>query len=360
MRAAVCRTFGAPMEIEEISIDPPGPNEVLIDVAAVAICHSDILYWQGSWGGRLPAVYGHEACGLVRATGEGVTGFEPGQFVAVTLVRSCGECRHCREGARHLCPTEMRLDREPPLRDARGDEIWQAMSSAAFAEQVLVHVSQLAPLPGDIPVESAALLACGVVTGFGAVTNTAQIPPRARVAVIGTGGVGLNCVQGAVHSAAEQVIAIDMRDDKLAAAARLGATATINATQDVAQEVADLTEGAGVDYAFVSVGSSLAVESALPLVRRGGTLVIVGLPPAGDTIELDPGKLAASGQRLLGSLMGSVNVTTDIPKLADMYLAGSLELDSLVSHTFSLDDINDAVASALSGAAIRNVIVFDR
>jgi Zn-dependent alcohol dehydrogenase len=348
------------MAIEEVTIDSPGPNEALVEIAAVAICHSDVTYLNGSWGGPLPAIYGHEASGFVTEVGP-KTSFRPGDFVAVTLVRSCGECFQCRAGSRHLCDTNLRLDREPPLRDAAGDQIWQAMSTGAFAERALVHESQLAPLPAGMSVAAGALLACGVVTGFGAVHNTAKVPAGATVAVVGTGGVGLNCIQGAAHAAAGAVIAIDLRDAKLDMARTVGATATVNPTAvDPVAAVHGLTEGRGVDYAFVSVGSSRAIEQALPLLRRGGTLVIVGLPPTGDNIQFDPGDFAARGQRILGSLMGSVRVADDIPMLANLYQQGKLELDRLITQTFPLDQINEAVESARGGEAIRNVVVFDR
>ena len=348
------------MTIEEVTIDPPGPNEALVDIAAVAICHSDVTYLNGSWGGPLPAVYGHEASGIVTRVGPN-TSFKPGDYVAVTLVRSCGECFHCDMANRHLCETQLRLNRQPPLRDAAGSEIWQAMSTGAFAEQALVHESQLAMLPGDISKEAGALLACGVVTGFGAVRNTARVPAGASVAVVGTGGVGLNCIQGAAHAAAGVVIAIDLRDDKLAMARTVGATATINATAtDPTKAVQDLTGGRGADFVFVSVGSSRAIEQALPLLRTGGTLVIVGLPPTGDNIQFDPSDFAVRGQRIVGSLMGSVAVKEDIPMLAELYQAGRLELDGLITATFPFERINEAVDSARSGEAIRNVVVFER
>ena len=357
MRAAVSREFGAPMAIEDIAIDSPGPNEVLVDISAVAICHSDVTYLNGSWGGQLPAVYGHEASGIVSQAGTDAA-FAPGDFVAVTLVRSCGDCFQCAHSARHLCDTPLRLNSQPPLHDSAGKEIWQAMATGAFAEQVLVHESQLARLPDAIAPEVGALLACGVVTGFGAVRNTAGVPPGAKVAVVGTGGVGLNCVQGAAHAAAGAIVAIDLSDAKLAVARTVGATAAVNAAAvDPVAAVHDLTEGRGADFVFVAVGSSRAIEQALPLLRRGGTLVIVGLPPSGDHIEFDPSDFASRGQRILGSSMGSVEVKEDIPMLAELYLAGRLELDRFVTSTFPFELINEAVDSARSGEAIRNVVV---
>lgn len=359
MRAAVCREFGRPLVIEDVSLDAPGPEEVLIDVAACAICHSDISYMNGAWGGELPAIYGHEAAGVVAAVGEGVDSLQAGDAVAITLVRSCGSCFYCSADASHLCRSEFRLNREPPIHDAAGAPILQAMSTAAFAEQVLVHVSQVAPVPAGISMESAALLACGVVTGFGAVTRTAAVPTGASVVVVGTGGVGLNCIQGAVYCGAGDIIAIDVRDEKLEMARRLGATATVNAAAtDAAEAVRDLTGGRGADYVFIAVGSARALEQAIAYSRPGGTVTIVGMPPTGDHIVLDASDFAASGRKLLGSRMGSVRVAEDIPALASIYADGRLELDGLISGRYPLDSINEAIASAASGEAIRNVITF--
>lgn len=361
MRAAVCREFGAPLTIEDVTIADPGPEEVLVDVAACAVCHSDISYIDGLWGGQLPAVYGHEASGTVASVGEGVADYVLGDSVAVTLVRSCSTCYFCAAGDRHLCDGDYWLARESPLHAAAdGEAIWQAMACGAFAEQVVVHQSQLAKVPPEMPKASAALIACGVVTGFGAVTNTAQVPPGASVAVVGTGGVGINCIQGAVHAGASPVIAVDIRDDKLAFARSLGATATVNSTTtDAAGEVAALTGGRGADFVFVAVGNSAAVAASLSLVRAGGTLTVVGLPATGDLVSFDTAGFASAGKRLLGSKMGSVDLSVDVPLLAEKYRRGELELDGLITNTFTLDQINEAIASAKSGEAIRNVIVFD-
>lgn len=360
MRAAVCREFAAPLSVEDVQIATPGSSEVLVDISACAICHSDIAYIDGAWRGQIPAIFGHEASGLVSAVGEGVSSVKPGDAVAVTLVRSCGSCFYCSRDRPHLCDATFRLDKEPPLHDAAGDEIWHGLRTAAFAEQALVHESQVSPVPANMPKSVAALLACSVVTGFGAVANTADVPAGSSVVVVGTGGVGLNSIQGAVHAGASQVVAVDLRDDKLEAARKLGATATINSASDDANvAVAALTEGRGADYVFVTVGSSRAIEQALPLLRRAGTLVIVGLPPTGDLIQFDPTEFAVQGHRILGSKMGSVRVKRDIPTLAGLYAAGQLELDQLITGTYSLDEINDAIASTRSGEAVRNVIVFD-
>lgn len=360
MKAAVCREFDSPLSVEEVAIGAPAAGEVRVGIAACAICHSDIAYVDGAWGGRLPTIFGHEAAGTVAEVGPGVTSVAPGDTVVVTLVRSCGSCFYCRLGDEVMCETTFRLDREPGLWDRDGEPINQGLRTAGFAQQIVVHESQMAAISPDVPPEAAALLACGVITGFGAVTKTARVPAGASVAVVGTGGVGLNCIQGAAYARAAQVIAIDLNHTKLALAATLGATNTINVAEQNADEgVRELTEGRGVDYVFVAAGSTTAVEGSLPLLRRSGTLVVVGMPPSGQLAQIDTGDLAHQGQRILGSKMGSVDVAQDIPMLAGLYGAGELKLDELITATYPLEDINDAVRSARAGEAARNVIVFD-
>ncbi len=360
MRAAVCREFGGPLRIEEVRLADPGTGEVRVDIAACAVCHSDISYIDGAWGGTLPAIFGHEAAGTVAAVGPGVTAITPGDTVVVTLIRSCGQCFYCRAGDETMCETSFRLDTEPGLHGLDGEPINQGLRTAGFAEQVVVHESQVASVPRDLPPRAAALLACGVVTGFGAVTKTAEVPAGSTVAVVGAGGVGLNCIQGAAHVGAAQVIAIDLNETKLALAEKLGATATVDAGErDTAAAVAALTGGRGVDYVFVAAGSAAAVETSLPLLRRAGTLVVVGMPPSGQLARIDTGELAHHGRRILGSKMGSARVSHDIAMLTGLYASGELKLDELITATYPLEDINEAVRSARAGEAARNVIVLE-
>ena len=197
VKAAICRKFGAPLEIEEVDLAPPSAGEVRVQIKACAVCHSDVHYAEGAWGGELPAVYGHEAAGIVDAIGEGVSSVVVGDPVVVTLVRSCGRCPCCSQGHYGSCETRFPLDETSPLRSARdGSAISHGLRTGAFAEYALVEASQVVSIPSDIPFDRAALLACGVITGLGAVTNTAKVPVDASVVVIGTGGVGLNSVQG--------------------------------------------------------------------------------------------------------------------------------------------------------------------
>jgi S-(hydroxymethyl)glutathione dehydrogenase / alcohol dehydrogenase len=359
MRAAVCRKFGEPLVVEDLLLDPPGPGEIKVKVAACAVCHSDIIYADGGWGGTLPAVYGHEAAGVVTEVGTGVTDFRAGDHVVVTLIRSCGRCLSCLRGTTVTCETRFPLDSRSPLRRSDGQAVTQGLRTAAFAEYVVVEVSQAVAISAGFSLESASLLACGVITGFGAVTNTAAMPPGASVVVIGSGGVGLNTIQGAAIGGAQVVVALDVVDAKLEAARRFGATHALRADRaEVADEVRRLTGGRGADYVFVAVGARRAVEQAFSMAARSGAVVLVGIPASGVTVEMDPGNVASDNQRILGSKMGGSRIREDIPKLIALYEAGVLKLDELISGRYPLAQINDAIASIKRGDALRNVVVF--
>lgn len=360
IRAAVCRDFNAPLTIESVTLADPGPGEVKVAVKACAICHSDIVFAEGGWGGILPMVLGHEAAGVVEAVGPGVNGIAPGDHVVVTLIRSCGTCHYCSGGHQVLCEEVFPLDETSPLSNERGEALGHGLRTGAFAEKVVVEKSQVAVIPKEIAFDAASLLACGVITGFGAVTNTAQIHPGSHVAVIGCGGVGLNAVQGALASGAQTIIAIDLSTDKLKAAKRFGATHGVNPTDpDHREQVMALTGGRGVDFVFVSVGAKPAIDGAAQYITRNGAIVIVGMPPSGVFGEYDPGTLAGWSQKIIGSKMGSAQVARDIPYLVTLYQEGRLKLDELVTGRFALEQINEAIASTKRGEALRNVIVFD-
>jgi Zn-dependent alcohol dehydrogenase len=280
--------------------------------------------------------------------------------VVVTLVRSCGGCYFCVRGEPALCDATFPLDETGPLRSNLGAPIVQGLRTGAFAERVVVHESQVVAVPEELPLDCASLLACGVLTGFGAVVNTARVAPGESVVVIGTGGVGLNSVQAARLSGAQPIVAVDLDDGKLQAARTFGATHAVNPARENARDVVDeLTGGRGADHALVTVGAAGVVESGLRLVRRGGSLVVVGMPAAGVAAAFDPTELAHDGRRILGSKMGSARPAHDVPKLVELYARGRLKLDELISGRYTLEEINEAVASTTRGAALRNVIVFD-
>jgi Zn-dependent alcohol dehydrogenase len=359
IRAAVCHAFGEPLVVEEVDLRGPAAGEVGVRLAACAVCHSDVTFLHGSWGGELPAVYGHEAAGVVDEVGEGVVGVAPGDHVVVTLIRFCGRCPTCQRGQPTLCERlwSFPLSLDSPLRTRDGTPIQQGVRTAAFAERVTVHASQVVPIPHDIPFESAALLACGVVTGVGAVWHTAAVRPGSSVGVVGAGGVGLNAVQGAALAGAARIVAIDLLAAKLDAARAFGATDVVDASQaDVAEAVLALTGGRGLDTVLVTAGSGRAVELALPLVATAGAVVLVGLPP-GATVAIEPQDVADRSLRILGSKMGATTPHVDVPQLAELYRQGRLKLDELVSARFPLARIGDAIAAAESGEALRAVVV---
>jgi S-(hydroxymethyl)glutathione dehydrogenase / alcohol dehydrogenase len=333
---------------------------VRVSIKACAICHSDIHALEGAWGGTLPAVFGHEAAGVVAEVGADVVGLAPGDHVVVTLIRSCGRCHFCTTGQPVFCESNFHLDGSGPLTDSGGAPVRQGLRTGAFAEEVVVEATQTVRIPTEVDLVAASLLACGVITGAGAVTNTARVESGASVAVIGTGGVGLNTVQGAAIAGASEIVAIDIADEKLAAARRFGATRTVNALrEDAAETVADATGGRLADYVFVTVGAEQAIQQGFGLMRRGGTTVIVGMTPAGVLSEFDPLTLADDGQRIVGSKMGAARIQEDIPRLLDLYRQGRLKLDELITGRFGLDEINDAIASTLRSDSLRNVVVFD-
>ncbi len=359
MKAAVCREFGAPLVIEELHLADPGPGEVKVRMVATAICHSDITYAEGGWGGQLPAVYGHEGAGVVAEVGPGVHSVKVGDAVVVTLIRSCGRCHGCTIGMPVTCDATFPLDATSPLTDASGASIVHGLRTAAFAEQVVVEESQLVVVPADLGFDVASLLACGVITGFGAVTNTAGVQPGSHVVVFGCGGVGLNSVQGALLSGAQTIVAIDLAESKLQAALKFGATHTLNPlTDDVVARVRELTDGRGADYVFVTVGAKAAFDASYALLAKAGAVVLVGMPANGVMSEIDPGTMAAYSQRILGSKMGGSRISIDIPNLVNLYKQGRLKLDELISGRYALADINEAMESVKRGDALRNVIVF--
>ena len=359
MRAAVGYEPGKPLIIEDINIDSPRAGEVKVRLVATAICHSDIHALHGDWNGNFPVVVGHEAAGVVEEVGEHVTLTTPGENVVVSLLRSCGRCFYCAQGLANLCDGVFALQSESRLRNKRGELIYQGIRTAAFAEYVVVDQSQIVQVPQTIPLEKAALLACGVITGVGAVVNTGQVKPGSSVVVIGLGGVGLNAVQGAVLAGASKIIAMDILDMKLTVAKTFGATHTLNARQDDARQVVlDLTDGRGADYVFVTVGSTTAASLGLTLLRRAGTLVIVGMPPTGATIPLPVVDIADNGLKILGSFVGSTRLRVDVPWLVELYQQGRLKLDELITARYSLEQINEAIGKTERGEAIRNVIIW--
>jgi S-(hydroxymethyl)glutathione dehydrogenase / alcohol dehydrogenase len=355
-RAAVCHRFGEELELEEMSLDPPGPDEVRVRVTACGVCHSDLAYASGNWGGALPAVYGHEIAGEVIDAGAR-SGAEPGQTVVVTLVRSCGACAECAAGRPVLCQADPGRDRESPILLADGRRAKQAMACGGFADEVLVHASQVVAVPPEIPPTSACLIACGVLTGMAAVERVARVAEGESVAVIGAGGVGLNVLQTAALRGAQPIVAVDLGPQKLATARAFGATDGVDALAgDAAAAVRELT-GGGARHVFASVGSATAIEQALACAGRGGGVVVVGMPPSRTTFSVEATALAQDAKRITGTKLGQADPARDVPRAVERYLRGDLRLDELVTATYALDQVNDALAALRGGIPARGVLV---
>ncbi|WP_424977935.1 Zn-dependent alcohol dehydrogenase [Leisingera sp. S232] len=358
IKAAVCREFGAPLIVEEIQLAPPGLGQVEITLDAVAICHSDISFAEGAWGGHLPAVYGHEAAGVITGVGAGVQGFAKGDSVVVTLIRSCGTCPSCAGGKPVICETAFDTV-NGPLKTASGTPLDQAMACGAFAEKVVVDQRQIVKIPAGIRKDAAALISCGVITGVGAAVNAAGLRAGQDVVVIGAGGVGLNAIQGARIAGARRIVAVDTTQEKLEIANAFGATDGVLATEDKPwKAVHRALGGRGADAVLVTVGAIPAYDQALRYLARGGKAVLIGMPHSGAKSAYEPVVLAALGQGLIGSKMGDTVIQRDIPWIVDLYQQGRLKLDELISGRWSLDQINEAIADTKTGSARRNVIVF--
>jgi S-(hydroxymethyl)glutathione dehydrogenase/alcohol dehydrogenase len=359
IKAAVAHEFGAPLVVEDVELRAPHGSEVEVTLDAVAICHSDISFADGAWGGSLPAVYGHEAAGRISAVGEGVRGLATGDSVVVTLIRACGTCPSCAGGKPTVCETPYDGD-EGPLKTADGGKLHQAMASGAFAEKVVVEQAQVVKISANIPKDAASLIACGVITGVGAVVNAAGLRAGQDVVVIGAGGVGLNAIQGARIAGARRIVAVDMSEEKLAVAREFGATDGVLASDPKPWRAAQKAMGRGADAVIVTVGAIPAYDAAPRYLAGGGKVIMVGMPHSGDMSSYEPVTMAFMGQGMVGSKMGDVVIQRDIPWMVDLYLQGRLKLDELISGRWTLEQINEAIADTKSGAARRNVILFDR
>ncbi|MDJ0822257.1 MAG: alcohol dehydrogenase catalytic domain-containing protein [Paracoccaceae bacterium] len=357
IKAAVCTAHGAAMEIETLNLRAPGAGEIEVTLEAVAICHSDISYADGIWGGELPMVLGHEAAGRVTVVGDGVTSVAEGARVVVTLIKACGQCPNCAAGKPTICTGAAAAD--PVLTRPDGSIVKAAMNCGAFAEKVVVDQSQVVALPDSMPPEAVALLACGVITGVGAVVNAGQLRAGEDVVVIGAGGVGLNAIQGARIAGARRIVAVDMSEEKLDIARSFGATHGVLGNGKAPWKAAmKALGGRGADIVAVTVGAIGAYDQAPRYMGWGGRMVMVGMPASGAMSEYEPVVPAFMGQSFVGSKMGDVVIARDIPWLADLYEQGRLKLDELVSGRWALEQINEAIADTKTGGAKRNVILF--
>ena len=360
MKAAVFHEVGQPLVIEEVSISKPGPREVLVKTAAAGVCHSDLHFVEGLYPGITPMVLGHESAGVVEAVGSDVTYVKPGDHVISCLSVFCGHCEECLTGHMSLCvnpETKRDADQEPRLSQG-GTTVQQFANLSSFAEQMLVHEHALVKIDKDMPLDRAALIGCGVTTGVGSVFHTAAVEPGSTVAVIGCGGVGLSCINGAALAGAAKIIAVDMVDSKLEMAKTFGATHTVNGKDgDSVEQVMELT-GGGVHYSFEAIGLKQTAEDAFRMLRQGGAATIIGMIPVGTKIELT-GSDFLREKKIQGSFMGSNRFRVDMPRFIDFYLQGKLHLDEMISKRIKLEDINTAFDDIKTGSVARSVIVFD-
>ncbi|HEY3910103.1 MAG TPA: Zn-dependent alcohol dehydrogenase [Stellaceae bacterium] len=360
MKAAVLHAANQPLTIEEVALTKPGSREVLIRTAFAGLCHSDLHFIEGLYPHPTPCVLGHESAGIVEAVGDGVSYVKPGDHVITCLSVFCGTCPQCVTGHPNLCEnTEVKL---PPGVSRRlswqgGQLMNQFLNLSSFAEQMLVHENAIVKIDPDIPLDRAALVGCGVMTGVGAVFNAAKVEPGSTVAVIGCGGVGLSAVNGAALAGAERIIAIDTVPAKLELAKTLGATDTLNASNaDPVKAIRDMT-GGGVHYSFEALGTKTTAEQAFQMLRGGGTATIIGMVPLGVKIELH-GYDFLRDRKLQGTSMGGNRFRVDMPRLLSLWRQGRLKLDHLISGKLKLSEVNDGFAALKSGAPVRQLIDF--
>lgn len=362
MKAAVMRANRAPLVLEDVEIDGPGPGEVLLRTAASGICHSDLHVIEGDLPVPPPCILGHEPAGVVAAVGEGVAGFAPGDHVIGCLTSWCGVCRFCTEGRPYLCLTQFAgrpPGARPRLAGPGGDAIAQFANLSSFAERMLCPERSLVKIRDDMPLDRASLIGCGVTTGLGAALNTVRIPAGASVVVIGCGGVGLAAIQGARIVGAGRIVAVDAQPWKLDLARALGATHAVDATAGDPVAAVHALTGGGADFAFECIGLVPTVQQAVAMTGRGGTAVLVGVVPMTQAVPIFAADLTLQEKKITGSYMGSNRFRFDMPRYVDFYLDGRLRLDEMISSRIPLDGVNDAFDRMRRGEAARQVIVFD-
>ena len=365
-RAAVLREIGQPLEVTDLDLDDPKAGEIEVTIVASGICHSDLSVQRGVVGIPLPVVLGHEGAGIVTRVGPDVTSVFEGDHVVLSWVPSCGHCRWCRRGEAYLCASGQQaadagrmLDGTTRLRHGDTD-VHQMSALGTFAERVVVPVQSAVRIPATVPLELAALVGCGVLTGLGAATRTASIREGDVIAVFGCGGVGLNVLQGARLANAERIVAVDMSPAKLELAARFGATDTVHAGEvDSVDALKELTGGVGVDVSFEVIGLQATIQQALRSTRRGGQTILVGMPDREAILPMRALATVYGARTIRGCWYGSSLPQVDVPRILDLHDRGEIELRALISGEIHLDGINGGLDDLASGTATRSVIRFD-
>ena len=369
MKAAVLEEMGRtrpyakskPLVVQDVDLESPGPGELLVKINAVGLCHSDLSVINGNRPRPTPMVLGHEAAGVVEECGEGISDLKPGDQVVLVLVPSCGACIPCMEGRPVLCDPGARANVAGTLLggarrlSARNQPIYHHIGVSAFAEYAVVSRRSAVKVDRSLPAHEAALFGCAVLTGVGAVVNTAKVPAGSSVAVIGLGGVGLNALLGAILVGAGEIVAVDVNPDKLEVASRLGATKVIKAGPDASKEVRDITAG-GVDFAFEMASSLPALQMAYDITKRGGTTVTASLPHPDIRLSIPPVQLVAEERTLKGTYLGSSIPARDIPRYISLYQRGKLPVDELVSDFVSLETLNEGFDRLADGNTVRQIL----
>ena len=364
MRAAVLTEINKPLEILDLEQEGPKAGEARVQVKATGVCLSDWHVMNGDWPFPLPFVPGHEAAGVVVEVGEGVTGVKPGQHVIFSFRPNCGHCRYCSRGRSVLCnghddTPRFRMHDGTARLKLNGEPVNQMARIGTFSEHVVCPAEQLVPVREDLPWAWAAIIGCSVATGVGSVIRHAKVEAGSTVLVIGCGGVGLNVVQGAKLAGASTIIGVDLKDNKLEFAKHFGATHTINAqkSNNVIEEIRDLTGGLGVDYAFDAIGSQQTALQVVDAIAPGGHAVFIGMPKVDEVAPINAFQMVFREKQLTGAYYGSVHPAADLPVLADMAMAGRLNLDDLISRTYKFEEINEGFELLLKGDVARGVIM---
>lgn len=363
-KAVVCREVNKPVVVEEIQVESPRRNEVMVKLGACGVCHSDLSAVNGTLAFPLPLVVGHEGAGVVVEIGEGVTDFAVGDHVVSSFVSMCGKCRYCTTGRPSLCDQTSKTiatlpDGSVRTHDQNGQPLNVFTGCGVMAEYATLHADNVVKIDKDIPLDRAALISCGVMTGVGGAFNAAKVEPGSSCVVFGAGGVGLNAIQGCALAGAAQIVAVDTADNKLEFARLFGATHVINAkqTENVAKAVREITRG-GADYAFECVGFGEIVAQAYASLGKGGKVVVLGVANAKDITPVRTLSLYAEGKTLTGSRYGSARPREDFPRLVALYKSKRLKLDELITQRYQIDEAPQAFADLEAGKNARGVIVF--
>ncbi len=360
MKAVVAHALNE-FSVETVTLDAPKAGEILVKMKATGICHSDLSVINGTIPTKLPMVLGHEGAGIVEALGAGVTNVKVGDHVTMSFVPQCGDCYHCLRSEPYLClasvPTGLMLDGTSRVR-LGGKELFVMQFLGNMAEYAVVPAMCVVAIDKTIDFKAAALVGCGVTTGVGAALKTAQVKPGSTVAVFGAGGVGLSIIQGARIAGAAQIFAVDLSAEKLALAGELGATDLINAADDPVRTIMEMTGGIGVDYGFEAIGIPAVVDQAQKATRRGGTMTVVGVGKVTQKLELNALMFPLTSKTFKGSMYGGAEFRVDFPKYLKLYQNGKLDLDRMVTHTYSIDEAPQAFADLEAGRNARGVIVY--